>query len=140
VTKTQTLKDRKDLTDILSGKKAVEELEDNEESMPNLPTLSKPKTKTSQLNYQSCDSQDSKNKEEQKDLTKVPMRRYDHDMETYHMGLYKAKKWDPKIAKKYFSPNASSGRKAPFTLAELRGRNEDKRISMIKRDTNLYTG
>ena len=143
ITKTQCLKDRKDLSDILTGKKSAAEIENNQESMAILPQLTnsaKPKPVTSTLNYASCDSAEGTNAEE-KDMTKVPMRRYDHDAnQTYHMGLYKAVKWDKKIAPKYFSPSHGSSRKAPFTLKQIRGRDQEKRLAQVRVENQLKVG
>ena len=32
---------------------------------------------------------------------KIPMQMYDDDYGTFHMGMYKAQKWDPKIKHKH---------------------------------------
>ena len=73
-------------------------------------------------------------------MTKVPMRRYDHDQATYHMGQYKAIKWDKKIAKKYSSPNQVASRKAPFTLKEIRGRYQEKHLALVRLENQLKVG
>ena len=48
------------------------------------------------------------------------------------MAQSNAHKWTPRINKKYDSPGFVKGRQAPFTLAEIRGREQDKVIEKVK--------
>lgn len=48
--------------------------------------------------------------------------RYNHESSTYHMAAQNSKARQPKFGVKYDSPGIVKGRQAPFTLAEIRGR------------------
>ena len=72
---------------------------------------------------------------EKADNSKQPLMRYYHDSTTYHMSMKNAKTWSPKIMNKYDSPGFIRPRQAPFTLAELRCREQEKEIEKIKMKT-----
>lgn len=61
----------------------------------------------------------------------IPMMTYDHSNKvTYHMGQYKHNKWDSKILKNRENLFGKS-RKAPFTLAELHCKEQEKEIQKL---------
>ena len=127
LTKTQTLKDLKEIEEVLKGRR-VETPEDSTDHLPTLSSKRQSGGPGSNLN-----SDDGLNKQEDApDNSKQPLMRYYHDSSTYHMSQSNAKKWSPKISHKRDSPGFIKPRMAPFTLAELRGRQNEQELDKIK--------
>lgn len=126
----QNLKDRKDLEDILTGKKDPIELElSNQESMQSLPMMSSKRNQVSAVSHKKDRSQASegtKKEEKISDRHLMPSCKYDHDYSTFHCGI-KRSEWDQKIEQRRISPFGKS-RAAPFTLAELHCKDQLKDI------------
>lgn len=79
LTKTQTLKDLKEIEEVLKGRK----VESPEDSTDHLPTLSSKRQSGPGSNL---NSDDGLNKQEEViDNSKQPLMRYYHDSSTYHM-------------------------------------------------------
>jgi len=81
LTKTQTLKDLKDIEDILAGRK-TEEPTDSTEC---LPTISTKRQSGAGSGYNSTEEKEKDNESDQ-NFIKGPTMRYNHDSGTYHMG------------------------------------------------------
>jgi hypothetical protein len=145
--RTRSQKEHKDLKDYDAGKKKTTDLEEevnNYESVADLMAVSS-KRKSLGSSSDMLHDEDAKVKVEEKFNTKRPMNNYDHENSTYHMGLYVASKWDPKVANNRLSPFGGRSRKAPFTLSELHCKEQKKEIDKIKvkpslLNTQLMTG
>jgi len=139
--RTRSLKDHRDLKDLQAGKKNTTDLEEvnSQESISDLMAVSSKKRSLASSSDMLVGDENEKVKVEEKYTCKHPMNNYDHGNSTYHMGLYKASKWDPKVASNRVSPFGGRSRKAPFTLSELYCKDQKKAIDKIKVNRNLNT-
>ena len=66
------------------------------------------------------------------------MQIYDHDQSTYHMGIYKSKQAES--MKRTMLHKEGKKRHAPFTLAQLHGRQQEKSIeNLLKNNSSINT-
>ena len=134
-TKGETKQNQKDLDDVLAGKKSVEEIDLKTNSMNDLPSLTnqfKSNNKASLSTVNAHEDEDGSKFEEDRTWERNPYKTYDHDFTTYHVGQRKTSFLDAKKGVKRISNLIGKSRKAPFVLAEINGRHQEKVLNKIK--------
>ena len=61
-----------------------------------------------------------------------PMMTYNHESFTFHIAQKNVKKWSPRVSQKYDNEGYFKPKQAPFTLAEIRCREQEKTLEKLK--------